>query len=45
MMFECGALRKIYGPKKDEVTGYWRRSHSEELNGLYSSVNIIRGMK
>jgi len=45
MMFEYRALRKIFGPKEGEVTGYWRRYHSEELNGLSYSINIIRGIK
>jgi len=45
MMFEYRALRKIFGPKEDEVTGYWRRYHSEELNGLYSSIYIIQVIK
>jgi hypothetical protein len=35
------ALRRILGPKRDEVTGEWRRLHKEELNDLYSSPNII----
>jgi len=34
-------LRRIFGPKRDEVTGEWRKLHSEELNGLFSSPNII----
>jgi hypothetical protein len=34
-------LRRIFGPKRDEVTGEWRRLHNEELNDLYSSPNII----
>jgi hypothetical protein len=38
-------LRRIYGPKRDEVTGEWRRLHNEELNDLYSSPNIIRVIK
>jgi hypothetical protein len=38
-------LRKIFGPKRDEVTGEWRRLHNEELNDLYSSPNIIRVIK
>jgi hypothetical protein len=38
-------LRRIFGLKKDEVTGEWRRLHKEELNDLYSSPNIIRWMK
>jgi hypothetical protein len=33
-------LRRIFGPKRDEVTGEWRRLHNEELNDLYSSPNI-----
>jgi hypothetical protein len=44
-VFERRVLRRIYGPKRDEVTGDWRRLHSEELNGLYSSPNIVRVMK
>jgi hypothetical protein len=35
-------LRRIFGSKRDEVTGEWRRLHNEELNDLYSSPNIIR---
>jgi hypothetical protein len=35
-------LRSIFGPKKDEVTGEWRKLHSEELHNLYSSPNTIR---
>jgi hypothetical protein len=38
-------LRRIIGPKRDEATGEWRRLHNEELNGLYSSPNIIRVIK
>jgi hypothetical protein len=34
--------RRIYGPKRDEVTGKWRKPHNEELNDLYSSPNIIQ---
>jgi hypothetical protein len=36
-MFENRVLRRIFGPKRDEVTGEWRRLHNEELNDLYSS--------
>ena len=38
-------LRRIFGPRKDEVTGEWRRLHNEELNDLYSSPNIVRVIK
>ena len=38
-------LKRIFGPRKDEVTGEWRRLHNEELNGLYSSPNIVRVIK
>jgi hypothetical protein len=38
-------LRRIFGPKRDEVTLEWRRLHNEELNYLYSSPNIIRLIK
>jgi hypothetical protein len=38
-------LRKIFGPKRDEVTGEWRRIHNEKLYALYSSPNIIRVIK
>jgi len=38
-------LRRIFGPKKNEVTGEWRRFHNEELNDLYSSPNIVRVIK
>ena len=38
-------LRRIYGPRSDEVTGEWRRFHNEELNDLYSSHNTVRVIK
>jgi hypothetical protein len=42
-------LRRIFGPKRDEVTGEWRQLHNEDLHNLYSPSNIIRmimlGMK
>ena len=44
-VFENKVLRKIYGPKRDEITGEWRRLHNEELQGLYVSPDIIRIMK
>jgi hypothetical protein len=44
-MFEKRVLRSIFGPKKDEVTGEWRKLNNEGLNGLYSSPNIVRVIK
>jgi hypothetical protein len=40
-----GVLRRLFGPKRDEVTGEWRKLHNEELNDLYSSPSIIRIIK
>jgi len=40
-MYENGVLRRIFGPRKDEETGEWRKPHNEELHDLYSSPNII----
>jgi hypothetical protein len=44
-VFENRVLRRIFGPKKDEVTGEWRKLHDEELRDLYSSPSIIRIIK
>jgi hypothetical protein len=44
-VFENRVLRRIFGPKRDEVTGEWRRLHNEELVDLYSSPNIISVIK
>jgi len=44
-VFENMVLRRIFGPRRDEVTGEWRRLHNEDLNDLYSSPNIVRVIK
>jgi len=44
-VFENIVLRRIFGPRRDEVTGEWMRMHNEELNDLYSSPNIVRVIK
>jgi hypothetical protein len=44
-VFENRVLRRIFGPKSDEVTGGWRKLHNEELHNLYSSPSIIRMIK
>jgi hypothetical protein len=44
-VFDNSVLRRIFGPKRDEVTVEWRKLHSEELHNLYSSPNIIRQIK
>jgi hypothetical protein len=41
-VFENRVLRRIFGPKRDEVTGEWRKRRNEELHDLYSSPNIVR---
>jgi hypothetical protein len=44
-VFEKRVLRRIFGSKRDEVTGEWRKLHKEELHDLYSSPSIIRIIK
>jgi hypothetical protein len=44
-VFENRVLRRIFGPKRDQVTGEWRKLHNEELNDLYSLTNIVRVVK
>jgi hypothetical protein len=44
-VFENRVLRKIFGPKRDEVTGEWRKLNNEDLRELYSSLSIIRVIK
>ena len=44
-VFENWVLRRIFGPKRDEVTKEWRKLHNEEFNDLYSSPNFIRLIK
>jgi hypothetical protein len=41
-VFENRALRRIFGPKRDQVTGGWRKLHNDELHNFYSSPSIIR---
>jgi hypothetical protein len=43
--FEYRVLRKVLGPKRDEVTGGWKKLHNEELHDLYSSPSIVRTIK
>jgi hypothetical protein len=45
MVFEHRVLRGMFGPKRDELAGEWKKLHNEELNDLYSSPNIVRLMK
>jgi hypothetical protein len=42
---ESRVLRRVFGPKREEVTGDWRRLHNEELHNLYASVNIVLMIK
>ena len=44
-MFENRVLRRVFGPKRGEVTGEWRKLHNEELSDLYSLSNIVRVAK
>jgi hypothetical protein len=44
-VFENRVLRRMFGPKRDEVTGEWRKLHNEELHNLYPSANVIRMIK
>jgi hypothetical protein len=44
-VFENRVLRRIFGPKRDEVTGDWRKLHNDVLHNLYSSLNLIRMIK
>ena len=44
-MFENRVLRRVFGPKRDKVTGEWRKLHNEELSDLYSLPNIVRVVK
>ena len=44
-VFENRVLRRVFGPKRDEVTGEWRKLHNEELNDLRSSTNIVPVIK
>ena len=44
-MFENRVLRRVLGPKRDEVTGKWRKLHNEDLRDLYSLPNMLRVIK
>jgi hypothetical protein len=44
-VFENKVLRRIFGPRRDEVIGEWRKLHNEELNGLYCSPNNVQVIK
>ena len=45
VVFENRVLRRVFGPKRDEVTGEWRKLHNEELSDLYSLPNIVQVVK
>jgi hypothetical protein len=45
MVFDNRVLRRIFGPKREEVAGGWRRLHNEEVHNLYVSLNTIRVIK
>ena len=45
MVFENRVLRRVFGAKRDEVTGEWRKLRNEKLNDLYYSLNIVRVIK
>jgi len=44
-LFENKMLRRVFGPKRDKVTGEWRKLYNEELNDMYSLLNIVRVVK
>jgi hypothetical protein len=44
-VLENRVLRRVFGPKRDEMTGDWKKLHNEELNDLYSLPNIVRVIK
>jgi hypothetical protein len=45
MVFENSVLRRIFGPRREEVTRKWRKLHNKELHDLYSSPNFVRAIK
>jgi len=44
-VFENRVLRRIFGPKREDVAGGWRKQHNQELHNLHSSLNIVRVIK